>query len=75
MTAKAKIKVIKKGEMKAALKSVKPAVTEKNSTKTAAREMVSTVTNWVTDFQHRKREETRQALDMLFAAQPQKCGA
>lgn len=75
MTAKAKIKVIKKGELKAADKSAKPAVVEKNSKKQAAREMVSTVTNWVTDFQHRKREETRQAFDMLFASQPQKCGA
>lgn len=75
MTAKAKIKVIKKGELKAAVKSAKPAVVEKHSTKQAAREMVSTVSNWVNDFQQRKRDETRQALDMLFKAQPQKCGA
>jgi uncharacterized membrane-anchored protein len=75
MTAKAKIKVIKKGELKAAVKSVKPAVVEKNSTKTAAREMVSTVTNWVSDFQMRKREETRQAIETFFSPQTQKCGA
>ncbi|HEY8560807.1 MAG TPA: hypothetical protein VIL74_10570 [Pyrinomonadaceae bacterium] len=75
MTAKAKIKVIKKGELKAADKSAKPAVVEKNSTKTAAREMVSTVTNWVTDFQQRKREETRQAIETFFSQNPQKCGA
>ena len=75
MTAKAKIKVIKKGELKAADKSAKPAVVEKNSTKAAAREMVSTVTNWVTDFQLRKREETRQAIETFFTPQPQKCGA
>jgi hypothetical protein len=37
--------------------------------------MVSTVTNWVSDFQQRKRDETRQALDMFFKSQPQKCGA
>lgn len=75
MTAKAKIKVIKKGELKAAEKSAKPAVNESKSTKTAAREMVSTVTNWVSDFQQRKRDETRQAIDAFFSSQPQKCGA
>ena len=75
MTAKAKIKVIKKGELKTAVKSEKPAVVEKTSTKTAAREMVSTVTNWVNDFQQRKRDETRQAIETFFSTQPQKCGA
>jgi uncharacterized membrane-anchored protein len=75
MTAKAKIKVIKKSELKAAVKSAKPAVVEKNSTKIAAREMVSTVTHWVSDFQQRKRDETRQAIETFFSTQPQKCGA
>jgi uncharacterized membrane-anchored protein len=75
MTAKAKIKVIKKGEMKAADKSIKPAVVERNSKKVAAREMVSTVTTWVSDFQQRKREETRQAIETFFSPQTQKCGA
>lgn len=72
MTAKAKIKVIKKGELKAAVKQEKPAVNEK---KTAAREMVTTVTNWVNDFQQRKRDETRQAIETFFSSNPQKCGA
>jgi uncharacterized membrane-anchored protein len=75
MTAKAKIKVIKKGELKTAVKSEKPAVVENKSTKTAAREMVSTVSNWVNDFQQRKRDETRQAIETFFSSQPQKCGA
>ena len=75
MTAKAKIKVIKKGDIKTAVKSEKPAVSEKNSTKTAAREMVTTVTTWVNDFQQRKRDETRQAIETFFSPQPQKCGA
>jgi len=75
MTAKAKIKVIKKSEMKAAEKSIKSAVVEKNSKKAAAREMVSTVTTWVSDFQLRKREETRQAIETFFSQQSQKCGA
>ncbi len=72
MTAKAKIKVIKKGEVKLA---EKPAVVEKNTKQKAAREMVSTVTNWVSDFQHRKREETRSAIEKFFSQQPQTTGA
>jgi len=75
MTAKAKIKVIKKSELKSAVKSEKLAVVENKSTKTAAREMVSTVTHWVSDFQQRKRDETRQAIETFFSTQPQKCGA
>jgi hypothetical protein len=67
MTAKPKIKVIKKGEVKL---NEKPAVTEKQSKQKQAREMVSTVSNWVNDFQQRKRVETRQAFENLFAAQP-----
>ena len=66
---KAKIKVIKKGTQV----TVKPKVV-KNSTKVAAREMVSNVTNWVNDFQQRKREETKQAIEKLFAQQPQTNG-
>jgi len=75
MTAKAKIKVIKKGELKTAEKSAKPAVNESKTTKTAAREMVSTVTNWVSDFQQRKRDETRQAIEKFFTPTPQTSGA
>lgn len=72
MTAKAKIKVIKKGELRTA---EKPVVVEKNTKKQAAREMVSTVSTWVNDFQQRKRDETRQAIEIFFSTQPQKCGA
>lgn len=67
MTAKMKIKVIKKGEAVKAEPSVKA---EKVSKKTQAREMVSTVTNWVSDFQARKREETKVALEQLFSSGP-----
>lgn len=67
MTAKPKIKVIKKGQAKVAEKSV---VVEKKSKQTAAREMVSTVSNWVNDFQQRKRLETRNAFEQLFSNQP-----
>lgn len=75
MTAKAKIKVIKKGEIKTAVKSDKAAVTEKSSAKVAAREMVTTVSNWVNDFQQRKRDETRNAFEKFLGQQPQTTGA
>jgi hypothetical protein len=59
-----KIKVIKKGEAKANPKSVEPAVPSK---KAAAREMVSTVASWVSDFQQRKRQETAATMESFFA--------
>ena len=71
MTAKAKIKVIKKGEVKVV---EKPVVVEKKSNQ-AAREMVSTVSNWVNEFQQRRREETKQAIEKFFPSQPQTNGA
>lgn len=67
MTAKAKIKVIKKSEVKPA---GKPVVIEKKSNQ-AAREMVSTVSNWVNEFQQRRRDETKQAIEKFFTNQPQ----
>jgi hypothetical protein len=71
MTAKAKIKVIKKSEFKTAGKSAKSGVVEKHTTQAAAREMVSTVTTWVSDFQQRRRDETRQAIEKFFTPQTQ----
>jgi hypothetical protein len=67
MTAKAKVKVIKRSELK---NFEAPVKIEKKPTQ-AAREMVSTVTNWVNDFQHRRREETKQAIEKFFSTQPQ----
>ncbi len=67
MTAKAKIKVIKKSELKPA---EKPIVIEKKSNQ-AAREMVSTVSNWVNEFQQRRRDETKKAIEKFFTNQPQ----
>ena len=70
MTAKAKIKVIKKGEIKTAELPVK----EEKKTNQAAREMVSTVTNWVNELQQRRRVETKQAIEKFFTTQPQANG-
>lgn len=71
MTAKAKIKVIKKGSVK---NEEAPVTIEKKKSQAAAREMVSTVSNWVSDFQQKRREETRQALETLFKNNPQATG-
>ena len=67
MADKSKVKVIKKSE----LKTTEPAKTEPAvSKKAAARDMVETVTSWVSDFQQRKRMETTVAFEALFAPQP-----
>lgn len=69
MNTKGKIKVIKKGTQSSTVK-----VVDKSSTKETARQMVSNVTNWVSDFQLRRREETKQAIEKLFSQQPQTNG-
>ena len=61
-----KIKVIKRGEIKA------PVVkTLKKSKRASARDMVSNVTNWVNDLQARKRDETKVAIEKFFNNSPQ----
>lgn len=61
-----KVKVIKKDEIKAA--PVKPVT---KSTRASAREMVSNVTTWVSDFQTRKGVETKIAIEKFFNPAPQ----
>jgi hypothetical protein len=67
MNTKLKVKVIKKGEVR---EIAKPKSQELRSKRAAAREMVNNVTGWVSEFQNRKREETKLAIEQLFAAQP-----
>ena len=60
MSEKKTIKVIKKGE------KPRPIVKAKAATaRDTARDMVETVTNWVTEFQQKRRTETTNALRML----------
>lgn len=61
------IKVVKKGERV----EQKAVTVENKTTKQSAREMVSNVTNWVNDFQQRRREETIQAFEKFLSPQPQ----
>ncbi len=71
MTTKAKIKVVKKKDIKTVEKAVK---NESKESKETARIMVSNVSNWVNDFQKRKRDETKQAFEKLFPKTPQTDG-
>jgi hypothetical protein len=60
MSEKKTIKVIKKGE------KPRPIVKAKaTAARETARDMVETVTNWVTEFQQKRRVETTNALRML----------
>ena len=62
------IKVIKRSERGAQeTVAVEPIVDEKKSTQIAAREVVATVTNWVNEFQQKRRTETAQAFKTLFS--------
>jgi uncharacterized membrane-anchored protein len=62
MINKGKIKVVKKLEIRKVTPKVKPV----KSSRIAAREMVSTVTEWVSELKLRKSGETKAALDLLF---------
>jgi hypothetical protein len=60
MSDKKTIRVIKKGE------KPRPVVKAKaTSARETARDMVETVTNWVNEFQQKRRAETTTALRML----------
>jgi len=61
MSEKKTIRIVKKGEKPRPVVKVKPTTTARET----AREMVETVTNWVTEFQQRRRVETTNALRIL----------
>lgn len=65
MSEKTKIKIIKRTEPR--LSNKRAARTK--TTRQSARELASTVTDWVSDLKQRKSEEGRTAFDLLFAAQ------
>lgn len=67
MTRKGKIKIIKKKELKVVKKKTK-------AKQEAAREVFVNVSNWVNDFQKRKRAGTKHAIEQLFPARQQTDG-
>jgi len=60
MAEKKTIRIVKKGEKPRPIVKVKAA-----SARETARDMVETVTNWVNEFQQKRRVETTNALRML----------
>lgn len=63
-----KIKVIKKKDLASRTGN---AIREKSPTKRSARKVVTNVSGWVSEFQMRKREETKKAIESIFKNQPQ----
>jgi hypothetical protein len=66
MQKKTPIKVIKRGERNRQQQPA-PEVSERTSAKEAARDMVANVSQWVSEFQQKRRSETAQAIKTLFA--------
>ena len=60
MSEKKTIRIIKKGE-----KTRPVAKAKANAARETARDMVETVSNWVNEFQQRRRAETTNALRLL----------
>lgn len=63
MSEKKTIRIVKKGEK---VRPATPATKAKtNTARETARDMVETVSNWVNEFQQRRRAETTNALRIL----------
>ena len=72
MQKKTPIKVIKRGERNRRQQPAAEVVPERKTAQEAAREMVANVTQWVNEFQQKRRMETAQAIKTLLSdAAPQ----
>lgn len=67
MNDKAKIKIVKKNTATAS----KPVKKKAAKPRAAAREMVSTVTGWVSELKNRQTASTSAAIEKLFGKGPQ----
>jgi uncharacterized membrane-anchored protein len=66
------VKVIKRDERSRLQKPAEEVAVERKSAQEAARDMVATVTQWVNEFQQKRRVETTRAIKTLFTdATPQ----
>jgi hypothetical protein len=70
MAKKTPIKIIKRDERNRQEKGDAPSKITRESAQETARDMVATVTNWVNEFQQKRRAETSQALKTLFPETP-----
>jgi len=66
MQKKTPIKIIKREERNRQQQASEVAP-ERTTAKEAARDMVATVSQWVNEFQQKRRSETAQAIKTLFA--------
>jgi len=72
MKKKTTIKVIKRDERSRQQKPTEDVAQERKSAQEAARDMVATVTQWVNEFQQKRRVETTRAIKTLLSdATPQ----
>jgi t-SNARE complex subunit (syntaxin) len=71
MTTKAAIKIIKRNDRNLEKNVAKGENAAKKSTQETARDMVATVTDWVNEFQQKRRTGTKQAFRNLFPDPPQ----
>ena len=69
MQKKIPIKVIKRDERNRQQQPIAEAEPERKTAQEAAREMVANVTQWVNEFQQKRRTETAQALKTIFSDQ------
>ena len=69
MTKKTPIKIIKRGERdrQQQQQAQEEPVQERKTTQEAARDMVATVSQWVNEFQQKRRMETAQAIKSLLS--------
>ena len=66
MQKKTPIKIIKRDERNRQQQPAAEVVIERPSAKETARDMVATVSQWVNEFQQKRRSETAQAIKTLF---------
>jgi hypothetical protein len=66
MTTKTPIKIIKRDERNRQENATEQPKAARKSAQESARDMVSTVTNWVNEFQQKRRTETSRAMQTLF---------
>ena len=71
MTKKTPIKVIKREERNRQEKGIEQPKSTIKTAQETARDMVNTVTNWVNEFQQKRRTETSRAVRNLFPEPPQ----
>lgn len=74
MKNKTPIKVIKRDERNRVKQPTEEVKAERKSAQEAARDMVATVSEWVNEFQQKRRAETAQAFKTLLGAQTPQTG-